>query len=345
MPILWVAVAAAFVLRLFALKRFWRLPEKLGAGWVFATRIDDGSSVDALGILVRRYRSWLFLPVGVDVIAIALLVATNRLLLLAYEQLAAVVAMSVFCNLAAVHFAQRAKMFAATPEPSRVEAFQVSLESRRLRDHTNWILETVCAVLCTVAIIVTLALGEGISVVVWLAYLQIGLLLLKQLFVRGRMRLPANRADDARRWRDAWLAYHVRVFDAVRVAFASVMLVFAASDLGDKLWSIAALGPVVLGVVVTIVAVMTVYCIRERKRFAVVEREINPAELARELPSMPLPDGRFLAGGLLVVSPGSPVALTRGPRGIAINLASRTTVLWALYAGGFVALAVWQARG
>jgi hypothetical protein len=55
---------------------------------------------------------------------------------------------------------------------------------------------------------------------VFILYMQAGALMLKQVFVRWRMKLPLRRVDDYRRWREAWLSYHLRVFDAMRLLLA-----------------------------------------------------------------------------------------------------------------------------
>ena len=75
-------------------------------------------------------------------------------------------------------------------------------------------------------------------------------------------------------------------------------------------------------------------------------REIRPLELIKEYPpasATPPPEGLFLAGGLFYLNLDNPVAVTRSPRGLAINLASRGMYLWVAYLAGLFWLVVWQA--
>ena len=60
------------------------------------------------------------------------------------------------------------------------------------------------------------------------------------------------------------------------------------------------------------------------------------------IPANPVPEGRFIAGGLLYLNRDNPVIVTRSPQGLAINLAHWGTHLWVAYLSGLVLLIVWQ---
>jgi hypothetical protein len=176
------------------------------------------------------------------------------------------------------------------------------------------------------------------SVTAWVLYLQLGLLLLKIVFVRWRMPLPVRRTDDFRRWRMAWLSYHLRVLDALRVLLALGLL----SALLRLTWAYGATAAfVACGVVV--IAVFTGYVARERRSMVAVANEIKPIELVKEFPQRIVPEGRFLAD-LLFVSPGNPRVLVPSHRGLALNIAHPTTYAWTAYLLGLVALTTWVTR-
>src|SRR5581483_10891854 len=90
--------------------------------------------------------------------------------------------------------------------------------------------------------------AEVIGLVVFLLYLQIGALLLKQLFVRWRLKYPLNRVEDYQRWRAAWLAYHLHVFDALRLLFAFALCGLLAFKTFKHWWGVERMNPVWLTV-------------------------------------------------------------------------------------------------
>jgi hypothetical protein len=337
--VVWMLAAAMMGLRLVSVRRFWRLPVKQGANKFFT--VDLGADVyrrEGPGLL-RRYRAWLFALFALDAIVIAALAVTGRIQYVMHEQVVMTLLGAIYYNFLAIHFAYKAKALqpsGAAPQPTAV---LLSLQPRRLSDHTNWMIEAVIVVACGAGLAALAALverGESepfVRQIVWLLYAQAGLLLLKTVFVRWRMKLPVRRTDDFTRWRTAWLAYHLRVFDAVRLLAALGMLhplahlALGSSDGALIVWLTAS-------------AIFVVYAIRERRRLAVVEREVRPAELVNEFPSTPVAAGRFMAGGLLYFNPENPVMLARGPAGIALNLANGSTYVWCAYLVGFVLLIV-----
>ncbi len=327
--------------RLLSLRKFWRLPKRQGATWFFSTEVGPDFYGGAGAAILRRYRTWLVAPLAVDAVVVGGLALTDRIDYALHEQMVSFVVTAVFYHLLTIHFGQRVRALAepSTPVPTAV---YLSLEPRRLRDHTNRAVEAGIAAM-TIAVFAVLLSSVhveprmAIGVAIWVLYVQAGLLLLKQLFVRAKMKLPARRTEDYTRWRSAWLRYHMRVFDALRLWCGLTMLVAVWWRAGEPGTAVAvavwALGAIVL----------TTYGGRERRRLTVVEREVEPATLAREFPPTPIPDGRFLAGGLLFVNRDNPSTLVRSPIGVAVNLANVTTYLWIAYLAGFVVLVAEQA--
>jgi hypothetical protein len=335
-------LAAAACLRLMSLRKFWRLPKRQGETWFLTTEVGSDFYGGTGASLVRSYRAWLVAPLALDAVVVGLLVAAGRPEYAIYEQAGSFVVTSVFYHLVTIHFGQRVRTLAAPTVPAPPTVVHLSLEPRRLRDHTNWLLEAAIAAPNAVAIALLVRpdgeAGAAALAAVWLLYLQAGLLLLKQLFVRARMKLPARRTEDYTRWRAAWLVYHLRVFDTLRLWLALSLLLLAVRSRLDDAGTFATLGIWLLGA-----AAFTVYSLRERRRLAAVEREVEPATLAREFPPAPVADGRFLAGGLLFINRDNPSALVRSPAGVAVNLANASTYLWVAYLVGFMVLVAEQA--
>ncbi len=346
-----------FAVRLNVLRRVWRLPLKNGENFFLAQRVGPGFYREAGASLMQRYRVSLFVPLVLDTPLALWLITTQRYIFLFFEQIIAMVVTLVVYNVMVMHFTYRA-MAIAGPEEDRPATMQLSMEPRRLRDHTNRAVEALIAlaVLLSMALLAwdyflpasgsqaaSHAVHSGGALIVWILYLQLGLLLLKGVFVRWRMPLPARRTEDFRRWRSAWLNYHLKLFDAVRglaalVLFSSMALVTYV----DK-WPQPAL--ITTGSVwILILVVYAVYVKREARRMAAVEREVKPVELVKEFPRRPVPDGRFLAGGLLYFSRDNPGVLVRSPQGIAINLAHPSAYVWSAYFIGMAALMVWMVR-
>lgn len=335
MPDSWLIALAGLLLltRFGSLRRFWQLPHKQGAGWLFTTEVSREFAQGAGARLVRAYRRWLLVPFALDALVIAWLMFKGWAFYLPHEQLLSVILTAVFYNLLVAHFAYRVKAMIAPAQVPPVTAAQLTMEPRRLRDHTHWLVEAALLGLTVAAV----ALLERLhTALLWSGYFQLGLLLLKLVFVRWRMKLPLQRTEEYQRWRIAWLTYHLRVFDAVRVAVALMTLYFALHQSawlrGGAVLALATLLP------------LFVYCAREHRRLMRVADEVQPITLARELPPAPVAEGRFFAGGLLYFNRDNPVALARSPGGIALNLAHRSIYLWALYLTGLVLLTVWQIK-
>jgi uncharacterized membrane protein len=347
-------VAVRFVL----LRSLWRLPLKHGEEFFFAQRVGPGFYRDAGSSLLQRYHFCLFVPLALDAPVVVWLAATQRLVPLFMEQWLAMIATLVIYNIMAVHFSSRATAMVGNQLDEPPTAVQLSMSPRRLRDHTNWTIEAAIWAMISLALVL-LARGytfapadgesrdlsdvlQGVAVPIWILYLQFGLMLLKVVFVRWRMPLPARRTEDFRRWRSAWLSYHLKIFDAIRMLCAVLLLSGTAFKLGYHTWSRASLMIAVPGWAL-VVLVYAIYITRERRRLAVVEREVKPIELVKEFPRRPVPDGCFFGGGLLYFNRDNPVVIVRSAQGIAINLAHPSAYVWAGYFIGLVLLTIWMA--
>jgi hypothetical protein len=346
---------ALFLLRPFWPWQFWRAPLKQGEGWFLGIEVEPGFYRQAGAALLRRYRMWGVLPLALEASILLALISSGRLVHAVYEQIPAVAILTFWLNFTIIQFRQRIRLLApAAPEQSP-RGVQLSLAPRRLRDHSNWTVEAVIIGLTLLMLLWLAAQWLGwlpaepnsgsLKPVVFTLYMQAGALMLKQVFVRWRMRLPLRRVDDYQRWRGAWLSYHLRVFDALRLLLAFCLWAILAFKTFGLWWGAEQMKPPRVAMVLISIAVYIFYCSRERRRLAVVEREISPLELIKEYPppsATPAPEGRFLAGGLFYLNRDNPVMLARSPQGLAINLANRGTYLWAAYLAGLVWLVIWQ---
>jgi hypothetical protein len=346
---------ALFLLRPFWLWQFWRAPLKQGEGWFLGIEVEPGFYRQAGAALLRRYRAWGVPPLALEAAILLALISSGRLVHAMYEQIPAVAILTFWLNFTILQFRQRIRLLAPATPGQSPHGVQLSLAPRRLRDHSNWTVEAVIIGLTLLTLLWLAAQWLGrlpadqnaglLKPVVFIFYMQAGALMLKQVFVRWRMKLPLRRVDDYRRWREAWLSYHLRVFDALRMLLAFILWAILAFESFRLWWGAEQMKPPRLALALIAVAVYLFYCARERRRLAVVEREIRPLEFIKEYPppsATPAPEGRFLAGGLFYLNRDNPVMVARSPQGLAINLANRGTYLWAAYLAGLVWLVVWQ---
>ena len=353
------STAMLFLVRLQLLHRMWRLPLKNGEAFFLAAAVGPDFYGGAGAPLFRRYHLSLFFPLVLDAPLAMWFAFTVRFVALGLEQLLAMVVSIVLYNFMVAHFTARATAVSGVQE-ERPASMQLSMTPRRLRDHAVPAVEAVIVVASVLALALlawsyVLSLRPGAShtivrvfrggavLTVWVLYWQIGFLLLKGVFVRWRMPLPANRTEDFRRWREAWLTRNLKIFDAMRILSALGLL-------GGITWiNYGRHWPLPVQIAIVLVAglgllVYAVYDMREGRRLAATERELRPVEMVKEFPRWPVAEGRYLAGGLLYFNRDNPWVVVRSAQGIALNLAHRTIYAWTAYFIGLIALMIWMAR-
>lgn len=357
--LIWVALLL-FAGRLRTLQRVWRLPLKNGEGFFLAQQVGPDFYRSAGAPLFRRYHISALIPVLLDAPLVAWLLLTKRYVALELEQVLALVVSIAAYNLMLAHFSALAAFLCFDQGEPRATTLQLSMAPRRLRDYTIPAIEfviggTTLLALAMLARCYALSLTEnanhfifgalrgGNVLTVWVLYWQLGFLLLKVLFIRRRMPLPANRTEDFRRWRMAWLTHKLRIFDAVRVFCALSLLLGMTWITYGRGWP--RMGQLILLVVSAAVILMyAVYVAREERRLAATEKELKPVEMAEAFPRIPVAEGFFFAGGLLYFNSDNPWVLVRSAKGVALNLAHRTTHIAAAYLTGLVILAISMAR-
>lgn len=352
-------VVLMLVARVRMLLRVWRLPLKNGEGFFLAQKVEPDFYRSAGLRLLQQYHATVFVVAVVDAPLIAWLFNSRRLMALVFEQVLALVALIVIYNFIIAFFSGRATaLFDNQERPTT--SVQLSMAPRRLRDYTVSSVEAVIAGTTVLSLALLAesylsARAAGASYVAvrtfrgcvlltsWVLYWQVGFLLAKTLFVRWRMPLPANRTEDFRRWRTAWLDHNVKVIDAVRTFSAVAMLAIMTWMTYGRWWprtdQIIVLAA---GAVATLVYFG--YVRREERKLAGAERELKPVEMVKEFPRRPIAEGRYLAGGLLYVNRDNPSVMVRSMGGLALNVAHRAIHIGAAYFAGLVALVVWMTR-
>ena len=356
-PVMLSLAALMWAIRALKVRGLWKHPLRNGEEFFLAQRVGPGFYREAGAALLRRYRLSLFLPLALDAPVIVWLAATGRYLVLVVEQWIAMIASVVVYNLILVHFSARAAVQPGAADERPATTMHLSMAPRRLRDHTNrWVeLAIAACVAASLAVLVYAkvtagadwhlrhAVSGGVVLTVWLLYLQLGLLLLKTVFVRWRIPLPVRRTEDFRRWRSAWLSYHLRLFDALRLIFVLVLTAGMTKLLLPDPYPRPAWVALIAFWTVAVL-IMIVYLVREQRRLTAVEREIKPVELVKEFPPSPVAEGRFLAGGLLYFNRDNPQVLVRSAQGIALNLGHASPYAWAGYFLGLLLIMTWMVR-
>lgn len=355
-----VLPALLFATRLHTVHRLWRLPLKNGEGFFIAQRVGPDFYRAAGVRLFRRYHISLLVPLLLDVPLVVWFVWTKSYEVLALEQLLAVILSMFVYNLMVVHFSARATPISGIQEDRPATSMQLAIIPRRLRDYAIPAVEGVVITAILVALgllaysyLLSRAPGAnhhaadafrgGVVFTAWILYWQIGLLLIKGVFIRWRMPLPVNRTEDFRRWRMAWLSHNLKIFDAGR-------LLCALSLLAVMLWTIWARDwPRTIQIIILVAAALGMliygfYIMRESRRLAAAQREMKPIEMVKEFPRWPIAEGRYLAGGLLYFNRDNPWILVRSAQGVALNLAHRTIYAGTAYFLGLIALVVWMFR-
>lgn len=344
-------------LRLNKVRRFWRLPLQKGADHFMSIRVQPGFYQRDGAQLIKRYRRALLIAVLLDSPLIVWLAVKQRYDFLLVEQFVMMIVGAVVYNLIIVHFSYQAQTISGIDQVSQPTTLQLSMSTRRLSDQTNWIAEGIVIAGMLAAIVMILRaylssphdaedyramLRGGLMLSAWIIYLQIGLLLLKIVFVRWRMPLPAKRTDEFRQWRAVWLRYHLRILDLIRMLAAIVLCSGAWIKLKWLGWTNDA---VVAACIIWIpsFAVFLTLAVREARRLAAAQRELKPTEMIDEFPRRPVPQGRFLAGGLLYFNRDNPVVIVRSINGVAINIAHPSAYVWLAYFVGLAVLTAWLA--
>jgi hypothetical protein len=319
----WAFYAFFLLIRIPANFKRCRIPLMRGPGYFFNTRVPadffEGPGRDIL----RRYRMWIFAPLLFDAVALVAIYQWGRPIYTVYLALLDIVIVTLN-HMAALKRAIR------EVKPYEVEAVQTtsavtfSLNTRRLRDYTNLKLELVIVLLNAGGFA---ALGGGwgaLAALLFLLYLQAGLLLLKCGLIAGRTPLPRENTEQYLQWREAYRRLLTGSCDAVRLMTAAAMLLIWA-DLGRT--------ELVAGLIV-VLSVWLVWYGRGLRRFVQLYTSARPVRLPQSLePVAATPP-------VVCYLPETPLSFVRGARGWALNLANRRSQIGVAYLLVLVAVGV-----
>ena len=132
-----------FIVRAAALRRLWSLPMKNGEGYFLAREVGPDFYREAGAALLRKYRVSVIVPLLLDLPLSAWLVLIERYDLLLVAQFISMLATIIVHNVIIAHFSYRAQLMAGREQEPRATTIQLSMAPRRLRDHTNRMVEVV----------------------------------------------------------------------------------------------------------------------------------------------------------------------------------------------------------
>src|SRR5215468_463152 len=190
----WLAILALalFLLRPLWLWRLWRAPLKEGEGKFLGIEVEPGFYRQAGATLLRRYRAWLVAPLTLEALILMWLIFSGRRLLAIYEQIPAMVTLSVWLNFTTYQFMERARQLTTAAPAQTTHGVQLSLAPRRLSDHSNWPVEAVIVLLTGLTLLWLAALWLGwlperpkaglLKTVVLILYMHAGVLSLLMAF-------------------------------------------------------------------------------------------------------------------------------------------------------------------
>ena len=221
-----------WLVRLNGCVRRGRQPLLRGREWLFAVPVRPGFYAHEGRSIVRRFRMRMCIPFVIDPLTIYLLASDHLLIctLLVIAQCGVI----HLNHLLSVDRAEReARAFAIAEQP--VTRVAVSLCPRRLRDHTNWMVEWGLVAACAGAFVwltrcyITpphlVSLRSVFGVPVLMVYMQFGMLLIKHVVVASPDPLPEARGAECRNVRQETLKYYLLVCDWCRMTMVA-MIVF-----------------------------------------------------------------------------------------------------------------------
>ena len=330
--------------------KFWGLPASMVPGRFFGLPVD----ATAAKTLLRRYHRLILWAYALELPFALGFYWWFGLFGLTMEQVVAACVMRIYHSLVGIHVLRLAKEVADKDSWRPQRSMAVMLNTRRLRDFISLKFEVLLPLL-TVAGFLILAFqllrtaqaeaphlllrcaGFGVLAI----YLQLGGLLIKHSLVKWRWRMPAERVDEYRRWRESVLHYWLWTCDYLRLAFAIGLLSFVGIDL---LYASGAEDRTVLFCRVLLAGIIVVPGIlsfeRQKKRMMLYWKALQPLDAFSFGPDV-IDKTEFYLGGIVYWNAENPALFVPGPLVYAINLANRRSYLYAAYLAILVPLVIW----
>ena len=244
--------------------------------------------------------------------------------------------------------ARRAWQYAIFEEPP-ASGVAVSLSPRRLADYSQpWLERTLTGAITVSLILLAVAFThpdphENLTTMVFgpcvALYACLGLALLKRAIVSWRISVtPAVQPELFTEWQDSCRRLFAMMCDYLRTETVSALLAWSVLQAWPTLWHWRSY--VMLAPLLSVCLLGAIPLFLAERRLLPLTRNLK-AVTSRWRPSAaPPPEGRFYLLGRVCSDPEEDQVLVRGPRGMALNTASRRTRLYVAYLAGWPALVV-----
>jgi len=310
-----------------------RHPLSRGKEWFLTVRVPEGFYEGPGRMVLRRYWMRMLIPFAIDIPFAIAIFWSGRIWLLNIL-IIGLCALIHVNHLYSVDIAERqARRYAMPQEPMAVA---LSLQTRRLRDYTNWAFETV-VVLLNAGIIGWLiryvttqphhpGLWRVFAAPVLLVYLQAGLLFVKWLLVIGRTPVPHSDAVDYMNALERLRKFRLQFCDLTRLSFAlAIIFVPIRVSLRPAMLTRAVSIWLFCWLIITIV--LTIWGEIQRKRVMVHRVQLPDFQRLSDV-----------ARPLLCYEPSAPGLILRSANGLSLNLASPVAQGGFLYLAGLIAI-------
>jgi len=335
--ILWLAV------RVRGCFRRWRQPLLRGQEWFFNVHVRPDFYSGAGKKILHGYWARMLMTLAVELpIAVAIFISGH------FQYLTwLVLGMGIVVHVNHVFSVdlaeRRARRLGILEDEQPSSVMVLSLKTRRLSDYSNRQVERfiVVSAILSIAWLVRyyfaapehhnlrLVFGEPAL----LLYMQLGLLLGKQVVLRWRSPLPQVQTEEHLHAREEARKLYLRVVDVNRILAAGMMLAWPfllrTSDVDRRRFIMA-----LLIALLVISAVLTVWQEIMRNRVLSAALRARPAKLPDFLGQAGAP------GWPLCYQPSAPMLVPKGARGYSVNLANTLAQLSVVYLAGFVALLI-----
>ena len=323
--------------------RRWRQPLLRGPEWFFNVRVQPDFYSGPGGKILHRYWMRMLMTLAVELPIAAVIFISGHPQYIAWL----VVGMGILVHVNhvfSVDLAEReARKFAVQEDEQPAPAMVLSLKTRRLSDYSHPKVErfiVLATILSTAWLIryyfvtpehhnLRLVFGEP----VFLLYLQMGLLLAKQIVVRWRSPIPLVQAEEHIEAREQARRFYLQMCDVNRILAAGIFLLWPFLLKASDIWR----NRLTTGMLVVLLAmnvVLAVWGEIARNRVLAVALRARPTRLPDFL-------GESESGSwLLCYQPSVPMLVLRGARGYSVNLANTLAQLSVAYLAGLVAIMV-----
>jgi hypothetical protein len=333
--------------RLFVIHSTLRAPQFHGADWCFDCRVAPDFYQREGRTLLRSMRARLLAPLPFEV-AIGALLAWRGLWAQALCVEIAVHIASPFYHTAVLRAkAKQAWQYAIFDEPP-ASSVVASLNPRKLADYDRrWLEWTLHGAMALSVVLLAFAftqpnamrhLNRLLLVPCVGLYAWPGLSLAKRAVVDWRVSItPAVHPELFTEWQDAGRRLFLMMCDYLRALTVTFLLGWSVMQAWPDLWKWRLY--VFLGPCLAVALCGAIPLFLAERHFVTLARNLKTVTTRWRPAPAPPPEGRFYLAGRLCFEREEEKVIVRGPRGLALNAASRRTRIYAAYLAGWPAMA------